>query len=71
MQRALIGLIDLYRLLLSPFLGWQCRFHPSCSGYAREAIERHGAWHGTRLALWRLLRCQPFCPGGIDPVPDR
>jgi uncharacterized protein len=49
----------------------RCRFYPSCSAYALEAITRHGAVRGTALALWRLLRCQPFHPGGYDPVPGR
>lgn len=70
MQSALIALIDLYRWLLSPFLGNHCRFRPGCSAYAREAILRHGALAGGRLALWRILRCNPFCAGGFDPVPE-
>lgn len=69
MRTILIRLIDVYRLLFSPLVGGQCRFLPSCSCYAREAILRHGAFHGTLLALARLGRCQPFCPGGLDPVP--
>jgi putative membrane protein insertion efficiency factor len=69
MQSALIALIDLYRWLVSPLLGCHCRFQPGCSAYAREAILRHGAIKGSRLALWRLLRCHPFCAGGFDPVP--
>ena len=67
--RGLLLLIEAYRLLLSPFLGGQCRFEPSCSRYGAEAIARHGAWRGTLLTLRRLLRCQPFHPGGFDPVP--
>ncbi len=55
---------------LSPFFGGACKFYPSCSKYAREAIERHGARRGTALALKRLLRCRPFTRGGIDLVPD-
>lgn len=70
MQRFLIFLIKAYRLVLSPYLGGQCRFHPTCSAYALEAIERHGAWRGAGLMLHRIGRCQPFCEGGIDPVPD-
>ena len=61
--------IRAYRLGVSPWLGPRCRFFPSCSAYALEAIERHGAWRGTRLALWRLARCHPGCVGGFDPVP--
>ncbi|HKZ33153.1 MAG TPA: membrane protein insertion efficiency factor YidD [Vicinamibacteria bacterium] len=56
-------------MLLSPLLGGHCRFWPSCSAYAEEAIRRHGARRGAALALARLLRCQPFHRGGIDPVP--
>jgi putative membrane protein insertion efficiency factor len=54
---------------LSPLLGGHCRYEPSCSRYAEEAIERHGAAVGLRLACSRLLRCHPFRPGGYDPVP--
>ncbi len=70
-QRALVAAIRGYRLLLRPWLGNACRFAPTCSQYAIDAIERHGAWHGTLLAGWRLARCQPWCDGGCDPVPDR
>ena len=70
-KRLLITLIDGYRLLLSPFFGTQCRFYPTCSAYAREAIDVHGAWRGTWLALRRILRCNPWCAGGVDPVPPR
>jgi hypothetical protein len=69
MKRVLLALIDGYRILLSPFFGTQCRFFPSCSAYAREAIETHGAWRGSWLAVWRILRCNPWHPGGVDPVP--
>jgi len=58
-----------YQLLLSPLLPRACRFHPSCSEYALEAIERHGAWRGAWLAARRLVRCGPWHPGGCDPVP--
>ena len=60
---------DSYRLLLSPFFGQQCRFYPTCSIYAREAIEVHGSLKGSWLAVRRLLRCGPWHPGGVDPVP--
>jgi putative membrane protein insertion efficiency factor len=63
------GLIRLYQISLSPFIGSQCRFHPSCSTYALEAIDTHGAVKGTYLAIKRLGRCHPFHPGGFDPVP--
>ncbi len=66
-----IGLIRIYQWTLSPFIGRQCRFHPSCSRYAVEAYQEHGAFRGTWLTLRRLLRCQPFCKGGYDPVPLR
>lgn len=69
--RVVDGLIRLYQLLLSPLLGGHCRFHPSCSAYAREALATHGAGRGVLLAGWRILRCQPFARGGLDPVPPR
>jgi putative membrane protein insertion efficiency factor len=67
--RLLLLALEAYRALLSPLLGGHCRFWPSCSVYAQEAIEKHGAWRGVRLTLLRLARCQPFARGGIDPVP--
>lgn len=69
-RRALIGLVRVYQLLLSPWLGGQCRFEPTCSAYALVALERHGAARGAALTTWRLLRCHPFCRGGHDPVPE-
>jgi putative membrane protein insertion efficiency factor len=68
-QRVAIACIDVYKRVLSPLLGPRCRFHPSCSEYARGCIVRFGPWRGTVLALGRLLRCHPFHPGGHDPVP--
>jgi putative membrane protein insertion efficiency factor len=68
-QSALIGLVKLYRLLLSPSIGSACRFEPTCSVYAIEALERHGAGMGSVLTLKRLGRCHPWCDGGCDPVP--
>lgn len=68
-RQALILLIRIYQRMLSPLLGPQCRFAPTCSGYAIAAIEQHGAWHGSRLALRRIVRCHPLNPGGHDPVP--
>ena len=69
-QRVLLALLRGYRLLLSPWLGSACRFEPSCSRYAIEAIEKHGAAAGSYLMASRLLRCHPWCAGGCDPVPD-
>jgi putative membrane protein insertion efficiency factor len=66
---ALIALIKGYRASLSGWLGGQCRFFPSCSQYAEEAIRRRGAVRGIALAIWRVGRCNPFGAGGIDPVP--
>jgi uncharacterized protein len=68
-QRLLLLLIRGYRRLLSPLLPPSCRFHPSCSRYALEAIHRHGALKGSWLAVRRLARCHPFNAGGFDPVP--
>jgi len=65
------SLIRTYQLTLSPFIVNQCRFHPSCSNYALEALATHGAVKGSWLALRRLGRCHPFNPGGFDPVPGR
>ena len=67
--RAAAALLRVYKKVLSPLLPAACRFHPTCSEYAREAILRHGVLRGTGLALRRLARCHPFHPGGIDPVP--
>ena len=63
------GLIRGYQLLVAPLLGNNCRYQPSCSHYAGEAIERHGPWRGCALALWRILRCNPWGGSGYDPVP--
>ncbi|TSE20972.1 putative membrane protein insertion efficiency factor [Tepidimonas alkaliphilus] len=68
-QRLLIALVQGYRLLLSPWVGSSCRFTPSCSAYALEALQRHGALCGSYLAARRVLRCHPWCAGGHDPVP--
>ena len=67
--RLLVGLIAFYRFFLSPLIGQQCRFTPTCSLYAREALLRHGALRGSRLALTRIGRCHPWADGGLDPVP--
>lgn len=69
-RQGLMGLVRGYRLLLKPWLGNVCRFEPSCSEYALQALQRHGAWRGTLLSGWRIVRCQPWCQGGCDPVPD-
>jgi uncharacterized protein len=69
LARVLLGLIKLYQVFLSPFLGQQCRFYPTCSHYATEAILKHGAVKGIYLTLHRLLRCHPWCTGGHDPIP--
>lgn len=66
----LLFLVRFYIVFLSPFFGGSCKFYPSCSNYAFEAISRHGAWRGWALATKRLLRCRPFTKGGFDPVPD-
>ena len=68
---ALLRLIGLYQYLLSPWLGNACRYWPTCSEYAREAIEIHGAWRGAVLAVKRMGRCHPYGRGGVDPVPPR
>lgn len=68
--RALIGLVRTYQWTLSPWLGGDCRYQPSCSVYAVEAIERCGVLRGTRLTAARLLRCHPWGGSGYDPVPD-
>ena len=69
MKQVLLVLIKVYQWCLSPFFGGQCRFYPSCSAYAAEAIDTHGALRGTWLAARRLLRCHPWHVGGVDPVP--
>ena len=67
-RRLFIALIGVYRICISPLLGPACRYHPTCSAYAQEAIDRYGVRRGMLLAGWRLLKCHPFHPGGVDPV---
>jgi len=69
MKPLLLALIRIYQYVISPFLGRRCRFFPSCSEYAAEALEKHGALKGARLGLKRISRCHPWNPGGFDPVP--
>ncbi|HEY1286302.1 MAG TPA: membrane protein insertion efficiency factor YidD [Solirubrobacterales bacterium] len=71
MKRLLLAAVSAYRRWLSPALPRRCRYEPTCSAYAAEAIRRHGAARGAVLAGWRLLRCNPFSHGGFDPVPGR
>jgi len=66
----LLAFVRFYKIFFSPFLGGACKFYPSCSNYAQQAIELHGARRGSWLALKRLGRCRPFTKGGFDPVPD-
>ena len=70
MNRFFIRCIRFYQRHISPHTPPSCRFQPTCSQYAVTAIERYGALKGLRLALWRILRCNPFCRGGYDPVPE-
>ena len=69
MKHVLIALVRLYQRLISPLLPPACRFYPSCSAYAVEALRRHGALRGSWLTVRRLSRCHPFCEGGVDRVP--
>ncbi len=69
MRLVLLALIGAYRRLVSPLLPPACRFYPSCSAYAAEAVRRHGALRGSVLTVKRLARCHPLCEGGVDPVP--
>lgn len=69
MRFILCGLITLYQWTLRPFFGASCRFTPTCSDYGYEAIKCHGCFYGGYLTVWRILRCNPYCTGGKDPVP--
>ena len=68
-RKLAVAPIRLYQRWISPLLGPRCRYYPSCSAYAVEAVQRHGVLRGFLLAGWRLLRCNPFSPGGVDHVP--
>jgi len=67
--QAVVGLLRIYQHVVSPLYGSTCRFYPSCSQYALLAVQQHGVLRGARLAAWRLLRCNPWNPGGVDDVP--
>ena len=67
----IVGLIRGYQYFISPLLPPSCRFEPTCSHYAMTALRRHGVVVGLALAIWRILRCNPYCPGGVDEVPER
>jgi putative membrane protein insertion efficiency factor len=67
-QQAVLGLLRAYRWAISPLLPPACRYVPTCSEYAMEAVERYGALRGSAMAVWRVLRCHPFTQGGVDPV---
>ena len=69
MKALLLALLRGYQYAVRPMLGANCRFYPSCSDYAMEALERHGAFRGSWLAIRRVLKCHPYHPGGFDPVP--
>lgn len=70
MRSLLVAVLDFYRFAARPFLPPACRFYPSCGDYAREAVARHGVLSGARLSALRVVRCHPFHPGGLDPVPS-
>ncbi|MCP3663867.1 MAG: membrane protein insertion efficiency factor YidD [Gammaproteobacteria bacterium] len=70
MKRVFIWLIKGYSYLISPLLGNNCRYYPTCSAYTQEAIALHGVWRGLWLGIKRVSRCHPFHEGGVDPVPD-
>lgn len=71
MKKILMGLIRLYRKYISPLTPPSCRYYPTCSGYALEAIQVHGAFKGSLMAIVRILKCNPLFPGGYDPVPPK
>ncbi len=71
MKTIMLAAVRFYRSWISPALPGSCRFAPTCSTYAHQALERHGAWRGALMTARRLLRCHPFHPGGYDPVPEK
>ena len=71
MKKLLIKAVRFYQKSLSPIKKPCCRFYPTCSAYAIEALEIHGAFKGSLLSIWRILRCNPLCKGGVDPVPEK
>jgi putative membrane protein insertion efficiency factor len=71
MKKMLLLIIRFYQYFISPMLGGNCRFHPTCSDYAKDAIVIHGSFKGSCMALYRIVRCQPFCSGGFDPVVNK
>ena len=71
MKYIVLGLIKFYRKFISPLFPPKCKYYPTCSTYALEAVRRYGAVRGTALSVWRILRCNPWSLGGIDPVPDK
>lgn len=71
MKKLLIGSVKYYQRHISPYTPPRCKYYPTCSHYAIEALETHGAFKGTALAAWRFLRCNPFSKGGVDPVPQK
>lgn len=68
MKKLLLLLIDIYKKGISPFTSSKCKYYPTCSEYAHQAIDKHGVFKGAGKAIWRLLRCNPFSKGGVDPV---
>ena len=68
MKSLVLDVLGIYKAMVSPFLPPACRFEPTCSEYTRQAVEKHGAARGTWMGIKRILRCQPFCKGGHDPV---
>jgi putative membrane protein insertion efficiency factor len=71
MKTIMLAAVRFYRIWISPALPGSCRFAPTCSAYAHQALERHGAWRGALMTARRLLSCHPFHPGGYDPVPEK